>query len=80
MHTNNHHHPNDLLRELGFGSFNINTRFMVDQLSFFLEVLTQVYNNTFLFQQHFKAACDILPLIVRACFLLFEQLIGQEMF
>jgi hypothetical protein len=53
---------------------------MVDQLPFFLEALTQVYNNIFLFQQHLKAACDILPLIARACFLLFEQLIGQQIF
>ncbi len=53
-------------------------RFMVDQCPFLLEALTWV-NNTFLFQQHFKATCDLLPPLARAWFFPFEQFIGQQM-
>jgi hypothetical protein len=49
-------------------------RFMVDQCPFLLEALTQVDNNTFPFQQHFKVTCDFLPPPTHACFPLFEQL------
>jgi hypothetical protein len=49
---------------------------MVDQHPFLLEALIQIDNNTFLFQQHFKATCDLLPL-ARTCFSPFEQLIMQ---
>jgi hypothetical protein len=35
--------------------------FMVNQCPFLLETLMQVDNNTFLFQQHLKATCDLLP-------------------
>jgi hypothetical protein len=52
---------------------------MVHQRPFFLEVLAQINNNTFLFQQHFKATCDFLPPPTRTCFLSFEQFIGQHM-
>jgi hypothetical protein len=33
---------------------------MVDQRLFLFEALMQIDNNTFLFQQHFKATCDLL--------------------
>jgi hypothetical protein len=49
----------------------IATRFMIDQCPFLLEALTQVDNNTFPFQQHFKAKCDLLPPLACACFLSF---------
>jgi hypothetical protein len=52
---------------------------MVDQWPFLLEALAQVDNNTFLFQQHLKATCDLLPPLAHACILPFEQLIGQQM-
>jgi hypothetical protein len=52
---------------------------MVDQRIFLLEVLARVDNNTFHFQQHLKATCDLLPPPTHACFPPFEQLIGQQM-
>jgi hypothetical protein len=52
---------------------------MVDQCHFLLETLTRVENNTFLFQQHLKAACDFLPPLIRVCLPPFEQLIEQQM-
>jgi hypothetical protein len=52
---------------------------MVDQCPFFLEVLAQINNNTFLFQQHFKATCDFLPPPTQTRFLPFEQHIEQHM-
>ncbi len=52
---------------------------MVDQHLFFREALTQVNNNTFPFQQHFKMVCDFLSFLVRTRFLPFEQPIGQQM-
>ncbi len=51
---------------------------MVDQRPFPLEALTRV-NNTFPFQQHIKATCDLLPPLARAWFFPFEQFIGQQM-
>ncbi len=57
----------------------ITTRFMVDQCPFLLEISTRVNNNTFPFQQHFKATCDLLLPPACACLLPFEQLIGQQM-
>ncbi len=53
---------------------------MVDQLPFLLEALVQVQNNTFIFQQHLKVTCHLLPPLACACFLLFEQLSRQQMF
>jgi hypothetical protein len=53
-------------------------RFMVDQNLFLLKTLTRI-NNTFPFQQHLKAACDILPPPAHACFPPFEQFIKQQM-
>jgi len=50
----------------------ITARFMVDQCPFLFEALIQVNNNTFPFQQHLKAACDLLPLVAYACLLPFE--------
>jgi hypothetical protein len=50
---------------------------MVDQHPFLFEALTQVDNNTFLFQQHLKVAYDLLPPLICACILLFEQFIKQ---
>jgi hypothetical protein len=55
------------------------SRFMVDQRPFLFEALTQVNNNNFLFQQHFKVACDLLPPPIRSYPLLFKQLINQQM-
>jgi hypothetical protein len=55
----------------------IAVRFMVDQHPFLFEALTQVDNNTFLFQQHLKVAYDLLPPLICACILLFEQFIKQ---
>jgi hypothetical protein len=52
---------------------------MVDQCPFLFEALTGVDNNTFPFQQHLKATCDLLPPLAHACFLSFEQPIGQQM-
>jgi hypothetical protein len=49
---------------------------MVDQHpNFLLEALAQVDNNTFPFQQHFKAAFDLLPPPTHVCLPLFEQFI-----
>ncbi len=50
----------------------IATRFMVDQRPFFLKTLAWVNNNIFPFQQHFKAACDLLPPPTHVCFPPFE--------
>ncbi len=52
---------------------------MVYQRPFLLETLAQVDNDTFLFQQHFKMAFDLLPPPAHACLLPFEQLIKQQM-
>jgi hypothetical protein len=52
---------------------------MIDQHLFLFEALTQINNNTFPFQQHLKAACDILPPPTLACLPPFEQLIRQQM-
>jgi hypothetical protein len=52
---------------------------MVDQHPFIFQALTQVDNNTFLFQQHFKAAFNILPFPARACLFPFEQFIEEQM-
>jgi hypothetical protein len=52
---------------------------MVDQHPFLFEVLARVDNNTFPFQQHLKAACDLLPPPTYACLPPFEQLIKQQM-
>ncbi len=54
-------------------------RFMVYQRPFFFEALARIDNNTFLFQQHLKVACDLLPPLAHACLPPFEQLIGQQM-
>ncbi len=59
--------------------FIITIKYMVDQHPFLLETLAQVNNNTFIFQQHFKAASDLLSLPTHTCILSFEQLIGQQM-
>jgi hypothetical protein len=52
---------------------------MFDQRFFLLEALVRVNNNTFSFQQHLKAACDLLPPLARACLSPFE-LIEQQIF
>jgi len=54
-------------------------KFMVYQRPFLFEALARIDTNTFLFQQHLKVACDLLPPPARACLLPFEQLIGQQM-
>jgi hypothetical protein len=51
----------------------------INIFSFLLEVLAQVNDNTFFFQQHFKVACDLLLPLACACFPPFEQFIGQQM-
>ncbi len=56
----------------------IDARFMVDQHLFLFETLAWI-DNTFPFQQHFKATCDLLPPLARVCLLPFEQLIEQQM-
>ncbi len=52
---------------------------MVDQCLFLLEALAWVDNNTFPFQQHLKATCDLLPPSTCACLPPFEQFIKQQM-
>ncbi len=52
---------------------------MFDQCPSLFEALAQVDNNTFPFQQHLKVACDLQPPLAHVCFVLFEQLIGQQM-
>jgi hypothetical protein len=54
-------------------------RFMVNQCPFLVEALVQVNNNTFPFQQHLNATCNLLPSPALACLHLFEQFIGQQM-
>jgi hypothetical protein len=70
--------PITYLGNWAFVASIIVVRFMVDQRPFLLETLTRVNNNTFPFQQHFKVAYDLLPPLVRACFLSFKQLIEQQ--
>jgi hypothetical protein len=72
----------DLTTYLGSWGFVVSiivVRFIVDQRSFLLESLPWIDNNTFLFQQHLKATCDLLPPPIRACLPSFEQFIGQQM-
>jgi hypothetical protein len=57
----------------------ITIRFVVNQPPFLFKALTWVNNNTFLFQQHLKVACDLLSPLASACLLPFEQLIKQQM-
>jgi hypothetical protein len=71
--------PTTYLRNWALVAAIIVVRFMVDQLPFLLEALTQVNNNTYIFQQHFKATCDLLPPPTHACLPPFQQLIGQQM-
>jgi hypothetical protein len=52
---------------------------MVNHRPFLLETLMQVKNNTFLFQQHLKATCDLLLSSTWVCLLPFEQFIKQQM-
>jgi len=52
---------------------------MVDQHPFIFQALTQVDNNTFPFQQHFKTTFNILPLLASVCLLPFEQFIEDQM-
>jgi hypothetical protein len=54
-------------------------RFMVNQCPFLVEVLMQINNNTFPFQQHLNATCDLLPSSTSTCLHLFEQFIRQQM-
>jgi len=71
--------PVDYLKKRGLVVLVIVVRFMVDQNPFLLETLARVNNNTFPFQQHLKATCDLLPPLAHACILPFEQFIGQQM-
>jgi hypothetical protein len=64
--------PTTYLRSWAFVVLLIVARFMVNQHHFFLKALTQINNNTFHFQQHLKAACDLLPPLACACLLPFE--------
>jgi len=52
---------------------------MFDRRPFLLETLTQVNNNTFSFQQHFKTPCDLLLAPKHNCLPSFEQFIRQQM-
>ncbi len=51
--------PISYLRSWALVTSIISIKFMVDQHPFLLETLAQIDNNTFLFQQHLKAACDL---------------------
>ncbi len=53
--------------------------FMVHQHPVLLKALTRVDNNTFPFQQHLKATCDLLSPPACVCFLPFKQAIEQQM-
>jgi len=55
--------------------FIIYNRFIVDQHPFLLEALAWIDNNTFLFKQHLKVACNLLLPLACAYFFPFEQLI-----
>jgi len=66
-------------RNWAFVASIIVDRFKGDQCPFLLEALTRVDNNLFFFQQHVKAACDLLPPPAWACLPPFEQFIGQQM-
>ncbi len=70
--------PTTYLGNWVFIALVIIVRFMVDQHPFLVEALTQINKNTFPFQQHFKAACDLLPPPTHACFPPFQQLIRQQ--
>ncbi len=52
--------PMSYLKSWAFVASIITVRFMVNQRPFLLEALTWVNNNTFFFQQHLKAPCDLL--------------------
>jgi hypothetical protein len=52
---------------------------MVDQHPFLLQVLAQI-NNTFLFQQHFKATWNLLPPPAYACFFHLNNSLGNKWF
>jgi hypothetical protein len=52
---------------------------MVNQRPFLLEALAQVDNNTFPFEQHLKATCDLLPPLACVSFPPFKQFIEQQM-
>jgi hypothetical protein len=52
---------------------------MVDQHPFLLEALARGNNNIFLFQQHLKVTCDLLPPPTYVNLAPFEQLIEQQM-
>jgi hypothetical protein len=49
------------LKSWALGVLVIVVRFMVDQCPFLLKALTPIDNNTFPFQQHLRATCDLLP-------------------
>jgi len=70
--------PTTYLRNWALIALVIVVRFMVDRHPFLVEASTQINNNTFLFQQHFKATCDLLPPPTHACFPPFQQLITQQ--
>jgi len=69
--------PTTYLGSWAFIASIIATRFMVDQCPFLFEMLAQIDNNTFPFQQHLKAASDFLSPPARTCLPPFEQLIMQ---
>jgi len=64
--------PTAYLRNWAFIALIIHVRFMVDQCPFLFEVLAQVNNNTFPFQQHLKVTCDLIPPLAHVCLFPFE--------
>jgi hypothetical protein len=62
-----------------FVALILNVIFMFNQRPFLLEALVRIHNNTFIFQQHLKARCDLLPPPAWTCLLPFEELIKQQM-
>jgi hypothetical protein len=67
--------PTTCLRNWAFVTSIIVAKFFIDQQPFFFETLTQVYNNAFPFQQHFKVTCDFILFLTWVYFFPFEQLI-----
>jgi hypothetical protein len=53
------------------------SRFLIEQ-HHLLKILVQVHEGTFPFQQHLKAANNLLLLLTHACFPPFGQLISQQ--
>jgi hypothetical protein len=71
--------PTTYLRSWVLVASIIIARFMVNRHPFLLETLMQVKNNTFLFQQHLQATCDLLSSSAWVCLPPFKPFIKQQM-